>query len=81
MLKIWLKLKIDSKFLKSWEESHAKEKAFGKALDIIDEFINPGTEFVKLRKTPKLEIDVDKCGEIFKNTVSSNIAKVKKELL
>ena len=63
-------------FLKTWSKNHSKQKAFNSALDILDEFINPAVKSGK--KATKLEIDPEKCSEIFKNTISSNITKIKK---
>ena len=71
------KINPETEVLKKWAEKNEKEKAFNTALDIIEEFIAPSTEFTK--KSPRIEINAKKCSEIFENTVSGNITKVKKE--
>lgn len=71
------KFNIQSEGLQKWAAKNQHEREFNTALDIIEEFINPAAEFNK--KAGKIDINIDECGRIFDNQISSNITKVKKE--
>ena len=57
-------------WLADWVKKNEAEQAFHKAIDIIEEYARPATI--------NNEIDPDKASKIFKNTIASNITKVKK---
>lgn len=90
--KLNVKYKPDG-FMDKWVKRKSHQKAFDKALDIIEEFIRPtvdltdkqpffkrASDFIKRPdRVDELEINTELCDKVFRNNASSNITKVKKD--
>ena len=75
---IFKKLNIEppAGFLRWWDEKSTHDKAYNQVLDIIEEFTQNGQKNSVLAED---EFELDRIQKNFKNTVGSNISKVKKE--